>query len=408
MSGIPLFPDGRSLLRGVRVLARGAFARIGEGSVREGTYWDPRPDRLQPPTEARFGEHAERLRSALLATLSTELDPGGGNLLSLSGGIDSSSLLGLAGGTLGLPVSAISLVPDRGPKMELERRYLASATEHAPLVHHLQLPMGHGSRPEWARDSVSPGFLVVHPVLHLLPRAAAETDVRVLFGGEFGDEVGGSKYTLPDWARATPASALLRPSRLPRGGRDVVRWLRTRVREASGGDQTPYPAMLADWVHPRARGEYRAWRVDVGRAASGDPRPLRTLALRAGMDGFTAMNWEATSELGIRRVIPYFTRDMLELAFDCHPNELIGPGFRRLQRAALAEDVPRANLWREDPGVWAYPDPSNMAWEGTMPPWAAATVDPGWFPRPSQPVEPISGLFLWSLVRFAEALSGVA
>ncbi|MEX2459224.1 MAG: hypothetical protein WD770_09590, partial [Actinomycetota bacterium] len=120
LTGLPVFPDGRSPVRGVEVLPRGALARIDESGIHRATYWDPRPDRLQAPTETRFREHAERLRSTLLATLSAELDPAGGNLLSLSGGIDSSSLLGLAGGTLGLPVSAISLVPASGPKVEVE------------------------------------------------------------------------------------------------------------------------------------------------------------------------------------------------------------------------------------------------------------------------------------------------
>ncbi len=62
------------------------------------------------------------------------------------------------------------------------------------------------------------------------------------------------------------------------------------------------------------------------------------------------MHWEMTSALGVRRCFPFVTREVLELAFECHPAELVGPGTKRLLRSALANDVPRFNLERPDKG----------------------------------------------------------
>ena len=402
MTGTPLFPEGRTFLRGVRMLDRGSFARVPSqaGAVRTGVYWDPRPDRLRPPSEDRLREHAGRLRAALLERLDADLDPGGGNLLTYSGGIDSSSLLGLAGGTLGRPVSALSLIPTGGPALERELAYLESGQERARLVHHVQIPMSAADRSDWVRDSVSPGFHVPHPALNRLAEVMRETDVRVVFGGEFGDEVGGSKYTLPDWAALTPASRLLNLRRLPRGPRDWVRWARTRFSRSS----IPYPSELPAWMHPDVRAEYEAWLGGVARRSAADRRSLAHLDLRAGMDGFTAMNWEACSELGLRRSIPFFTRAALEVAYDCHPGELIGPGFRRLTRAALARDVPASNLLRDDPGRWDVPDSAPEPWEGTLPPATGSILDASWHPRPPGPVDALTGLFLWQLVRFAQSV----
>jgi hypothetical protein len=87
-------------------------------------------------------------------------------------------------------------------------------------------------------------------------------------------------------------------------------------------------------------------------------RSLRTepalayFALNADEDSFVAMNWEALSVLGIRRSWPFFNREVLELAFECHPSELIGPGVKKLLRAALSDDVPPTNLNRQTRGTW--------------------------------------------------------
>jgi len=99
-SSWPTFPDGRTPLSGVKILSRGSFARIEQRKVIIERYWDPRPERIRYPEPAEAEEHAGRLREILLTKLKRDLDPDGGNLLTLSGGVDSSSLCALSAGRL--------------------------------------------------------------------------------------------------------------------------------------------------------------------------------------------------------------------------------------------------------------------------------------------------------------------
>lgn len=110
----PMFPEGRTFLADVSILGRGCFARIEGGRQMEsGPYWHPRPNHIPYPTPVQAREHAERLRTLLIEKLTRDLDPEGGNLLTLSGGVDSSSLAALAAGTVGRPVWTWSLLPSQ-------------------------------------------------------------------------------------------------------------------------------------------------------------------------------------------------------------------------------------------------------------------------------------------------------
>ena len=130
-----LFPDNRTYLEGVTILPRGHFAALN-GSRRMGCYWNPRPQRIAYPTPARGREHAERLRSLLIAKLTRDLHPEDGNLLTLSGEVDSSSLGALAAGLVGRKVWTFSLLPRR------ERQDLHSRRPAAPRLR----PAGPGGK----------------------------------------------------------------------------------------------------------------------------------------------------------------------------------------------------------------------------------------------------------------------
>jgi hypothetical protein len=102
------------------------------------------------------------------------------------------------------------------------------------------------------------------------------------------------------------------------------------------------------------------------------------------------MNWEGTTPLGVRRSIPFFSRECLELAFDCHPRELLGPGKKRLLRSALDGDVPSRNLRRADKGGWGARDRDRkLRFEGELPEGVARVVRPDWVPAPpDRPLDP--------------------
>ena len=75
------------------------------------------------------------------------------------------------------------------------------------------------------------------------------------------------------------------------------------------------------------------------------------------------------------------TRELLELAFQCHPSELVGPGTKRLLRRALAGDVPGVNLQRPDKGRSAPPrDMGPRRFAGEVPDLLAPVLAPGWPP----------------------------
>ena len=404
----PLPLEGRTPVEGVRVVPRGSFVALPApraGPRRSGTYWDPRPDTLRPPTAARFREHAVRLREVLLGRLTADLDPTGGNLLALSGGVDSTSLLCLSAGTLGLPVSALTLTPPQPEAVRHERRYLSSALERAPVVRHWT-PRNHGlDRLAIARRMPGMGFPRANFLMHHLPEVVERSDVRVFFGGEFGDELGGAHVSMPDWVDTARLSrVLIRLGGLPYGPQDALRWVKWRAQRAIRRPHVQFPAEFFPWFHPAVRAEYRDVAAAVRRRLLTDRQPLRWLAQRTTMDGWLLVHWEASSEAGVRRSFPFFNREALELVFDCHPGELVGPGMRRLERAALVEDVPALNLGRTDRGQWQREGWAPVPFEGRLPEGLEPLLDPSWFPRPERPVDPGIQAVLWIMARFARSL----
>lgn len=110
------------------------------------------------------------------------------------------------------------------------------------------------------------------------------------------------------------------------------------------------------------------------------------------MGGFVPMNWEACSALGIRRSFPFFTREVFELAFSCHPTELYYPGPKKLLRSALRGYVPERNLFRPDKGRrWENPRKTLRSWQEPLPekqlPEELGTVlDERWLSNPPEVV----------------------
>src|SRR5438552_2899149 len=128
------FAEGRDAVAGVSILARGHFARIEpRRHVVFGRYWNPRPSSLKRPSDAQAREHTERLRELLVEKLTRDLDPDGGNLLTLSGGVDSTSLAALATRVLRRPVWTWSLLPDPEDRYRREISYIAPLLEECRI-----------------------------------------------------------------------------------------------------------------------------------------------------------------------------------------------------------------------------------------------------------------------------------
>jgi asparagine synthetase B (glutamine-hydrolysing) len=384
-----VFPDDRTFLAGASILGRGHWTQIdGAQRQRSGRYWNPRQRRLGKP---RRREHAEELRRLLLECLSRDLDPAGGNLLAFSGGVDSSALGVLATETLGRPLSTVSLVPPPGhPRFEHEMSFIRPLASECGFDPSFLIYADLETRMRLFDTAPRAVFHVGHPVHAALPTIRRETPVRVLVGGEFADHVCGSFFGTPDWAAHTSLLAILTGrARLPFGPEDLGRWAKHRWLAAVRRPFMGIPETLERWVHPLLQEEYREWWWRRRRATGRERCANRFFHLRSELtDTFVVANWEVASSLGIRRSLPFFNREVLELAGECHPEERLGDGNKTLLRAALANDVPRRYLERPDKGRWGLwgsemRDASHR-WPGPLPEVLAPILAESWFPRPPE------------------------
>jgi len=407
-----VFPDNRTFLAGVSILERGSWVRLDPNRPRDGgRYWNPRQRRL-----ARAGDHAraQRLRTLLVERLTRDLDPAGGNLLTWSGGVDSSALGALATGAVRRPVSTISLLPAQGhPRYEHEMSYIRPLAKHCAFDPSLCAVADLETKSRALELAPSAVCHMANPLMNLMTAVRRETPVRVLFGGEFADETCGSLMTHPDWARHTsPLRLVTGLGRLPFGAQDVGRWFKHRWLGAVKRPLMPVPETLNSYIHPALQEEYREWISRRQRQAARDRSANRSFHARMELvvDGVVAFYWETTSSLGIRRSFPFLQREVLELTAECHPaDDLLARGTKSLLRDAVSDDVPRHNLYRPDKGSfgrWSHAERNAaIPWERPLPDEVQAVVRPEWFPRPPPRLSSSEASALRRLELFVAALA---
>ena len=408
------FIDDRTFLEGVSALPPASYTLLAlERPRRTGTYWDPRP-----PAGASIEPDPERpevLRTLLVEALDRDLDPDGRNLAMLSGGVDSSSVVALAAGVVGRGLSTWSMIPAHEPGRSHELSFIN------PLVRELGVEpariteLTFSTRERWAREAPGLPFRVVNPGLCELPRICAEQEVRVLVGGEFADEVGGHWARIGDWCRHTSLRELItRDTPLPFGRRDYLVWTKRRLLDLLRRPPLHSRDSLPAWVLPEVEEEYRDWLRRERGALVRDKRPLKELAEHVAGGVWVAMNWEATSALGVRRSLPFFNREVLELAFSCHPHELLGPGPKVLLRRALRGDVPQRNLERKDKASRLEDRPgrcqtsTSVALDNGIPSTAHRLARPDWLPDSPPDALHVDILRLRSTLRVAKYLEDQA
>lgn len=408
-SGWGRSPDDRTFLADVRLVPRGHVATLSpQGVQSRSCYWDPVPDRLFPSTPAEEREHAERLRTLLLERLTEDLHPLGGNLLSLSGGVDSSSLAVLAVQQAGRPISTVSLVPPEASERDRERSHIERLLDDLGVEYRWFRTLSFVDRRQFILAAPDAAVHVRHPVLCLLPEIVREAQVKVLFGGELADGICGSYLTTGDWDASTSLLRLvLNWPEGPGGRRYPLRWMRSRLQDYLLRSEIPYPRELPELVRSDLRLEYEEWWARQRREYARDARPLRLLRMRLPSgQTWTEANWEAASLLGVRRSYPFVNRAAVDLAFSCHPDELVGPRTytKKLLRRALVDDVPEAYLFRQNKGHWENPDePETVPWEGSLPEALGSVVRSDWMPAPPPKIPRWDCLALLQLVRFDAA-----
>ena len=353
-ASVVTFPDGRSFYKGVSLVDRGhVVSGAPARSLIEKEYWEFRPSaedtRVVDPQE-----HAEELRAALVACLESELPTDELSLLTVSGGVDSTSLAALASRTMHRPVRTLSLLPPPGPDRVREEGYVRAALNWANIESATFVTWSS----DWhvSHQSVLPPLPmpVPHPALRALADLPGEMP-KVFFGGEFADDVCGHAWRLTDWVEATAFLHLITHARhLPFGVKDAGRWVKRRLALRRQGPRVPARAELPSYFDRQLRDEYREWWERQFEVVQNDTRPNRHLAsqLRINSDGPIAMNWEVLTALHVRRVFPFHTRRVLDLAGRTDVRDLMGPGGKTLFKRALAEDANPTNLYRRDKGQW--------------------------------------------------------
>src|SRR5215211_806931 len=202
------FIEGRTFLEGVSILPRASHTALRWGGAsRSSVYWDPRPNVGDEPEPSP--EHPRELRRILIETLSRDLDPRGGNLLLLSGGVDSSALAALAAGAIGRSLSSWSLIPPMEPEGSRERSYIDSLVSQFGIEPARQLEFTEHAHRRWIATAPGLPFQILNPALCDLRRIRAEQEVSVLVCGLFADEVCGHQQRMPDWLDYTSLRSLI-------------------------------------------------------------------------------------------------------------------------------------------------------------------------------------------------------
>lgn len=397
-------PDGRTPIEDVRLVQSGSvLAWRGLREFSERKWWTP--PATEHPTTRRFEEHAHELRRQVLGKLERSLDSAGANLLTLSGGLDSTILAWLAGRTLGLGFSTLSLVPQMEPARTAVRARIDRATTAIAVNVRRQASrdLSAAMRMSYLHRAPRVVWYVGHPALCVLPEVARDSSARVMFGGEYCDEIVGGGPALFDWAYSTGLTSALRhfPASFSRA-RAAVFWANMRVRRATLRalltSNRPSPGFLSAALAE----EYRAASRDEQAAFARDRSERPYLTYRLKHAGATVQNWEVAASLGVRRVFPFLTRGVVELVFRCHPTELTGEAPKRLVRAAFAGVVP-TSLLSVAKGVGNY-HPGSLRWHAAIPPELAGIVRDDYLDSPPATLGESDALHLQAMLNIVQAI----
>lgn len=410
MRGAAAFPDGRTYVRNIFALERATCVSFASAvKTRKTSYWSPRQQTLSAPSVASITEHVSRLRELVIESLATQLTPGEGNLLSLSGGVDSSTLGAVAGGIVGRKFACWSMLAAPEGEYLKERAFIDEIVQRFGVERRWDMRLTKDARLRFIQSSPPIVFHVMLPVLCCLPELKREAPIKVLFGGEYADTICGAYVTMPDWIAQTPLWKLLTGWRaLPNGPRDFARWLKHRLLAASGRPAIPLQPEMPDLFAQPVRDEYRDWYLDQQRQRATDSLPWSYRAAELRWSEFTTQSWEGCTALGVRRCFPFFSRELMELAETMHSSELLGPGHKKPLRAAFHDVVPHRNLYRPDRGYYAH----HLRHETSEPPLSlspllAQTIRLDWLPAPPCPASYFNACTLAQLNLFCARLDAV-
>ena len=384
----------RTAFRNIFALPAGHTLTIetatGNQAIRR--YWAPEP---QTVSVRRDDEHIERLRSSLLATMRKHLisDVRAGSCL--SGGLDSSTVVGMIGQIQRDTPEAAAAVGDRlytftscyDNKAFDEREYALTVSRGVGAAPHLVFPSpqdfwGDFQKIAWHQDMPF-GALSYYAQWRVM-RAAREAGVKVLLDGQGGDEVFGGyakfRYAyMASLARARRFGTMARElaGMLRQGDRYVLdirngyRYLPARLRQALNLDSVLKRVLLGDWN--RATGDEsspatRWWRN--ARAAQNGSRS--TLMQRIQIDDIVVdtlpqllrMEDRSSMAFSLEARVPLLDHKVIELGLALPDHLKVHQGWSKFAiRQAMAGVVPDFVRLRKTKLGFAAPDRSWLAHE---------------------------------------------
>lgn len=396
--------ERQSVLAGTCTVPPGYWASAATG-FRLQRYWDPRAIVAARPSRRRVAEHAERLSAAVTEAVASEFDDN--SLLTLSGGLDSSCLAGLAS-RAGKRYTTLTFLPpdprqravEQGWLRRVRRHIRSSVRNEQDIVLTLQ---GRLSVLESAPRTVIP---YRHPALAMLPRLCERYGITTFVGGEGADELFGGLTIHEHWMHALrPLDLVYLPSSIPFVARHAGRYARYLRGSARGLPLLPLPTELNTLFHESLRERYAVWRRHVATqyfqpAAARPSLELRHEMFANGM----AMHWEVCSRMGVARAFPFVSRALLELAFEAHPVEGLGWGAKRLARVGFRDSVPAGLRARRDKGDTRPAPRIEVAWSGGVPDEVLSALSRGQLASSAETLGLPEALRLRALVNIVEAL----
>ena len=184
-------PGDHTLIEGIHKLRPGHVLTVEGGRVEMRRYWDlsfREPDH-PVPFEAAADELRELLSRSVRDHLMSDVPVG----VLLSGGVDSSAVLGLAARHADRPLQTFT-IGFGGPDVVDERPYARLAAEHFGSEHHeakLDAADFQAFLPSYVWHMEEPVCEPPAVALHAVARLARQSGVKVLLSGEGGDEAFG-------------------------------------------------------------------------------------------------------------------------------------------------------------------------------------------------------------------------
>lgn len=396
-----VFPEDRAFLKGVSVLPPGHRLTLGDRVCIE-RYFDPGAQHAEPPTRAAFVRASEELRETLTQRIARIL-PADGNLLAVSGGVDSSIVACVAGGWLGRRFHRLTFVLPSSKEADIERAYVRSVERYVGerLSGSFDFELTPARLLAAAREAPLALTPLVAPLTSAVRCVLERASVRTYAGGEFADELFGSQTVFDDWMSGVSVSSLsARPGALPlvlRHARGVVR---TKLASARGA--LPLACGFLTAVSAELRAAHQDHVRDWQRRLAGNPRGAFPLRL-ARAHALKASYWESLSDLGIRPAYPFLGRETLELALRVHPLQNASFTGKRLLRHAFRGRAPALNLSRPDKGLTTE-IPMECAWNEPIPVELERAVRSGWTESPPAVLSAEAALHLRGLLNIVGAL----